>query len=662
MNLSSSTPFRRAVLSLLVTIVCTGGSAAQESADKPFLHPLFTDNMVLQREVKAPIWGWAPPGTKVTVTVAGRSVRATTDPQGKWMTRLGPLSAGGPFTVEVVGVKKVVLTNVVAGDVWICSGQSNMEMGIGNVERAQEEIAQAIHPMIRLYTVPKTIAFQAQALTSGKWEECTPQTVSRGGWGGFTAVGYFFGRHLNRDLNVPIGLIHTSWGGTIAEAWTSAQALERMSDFRAAVAQVEHMASTSLDAAAFARLTKEWYAKNDAGSSTDGAWAATGLDTANWKTMDLPQNWEKAGLPDFDGVVWFRRSVRLPVDWIGKDLMLHLGPVDDYDTTWVNGTKVGGVDDWSTPRDYRIPAALAKSDRIEIAVRVLDTGGDGGIYGRPDQMKLELAGGGTPVSLAGQWHYQEGVSLKKATPFPQNTKDNPNIVTVLYNGMIAPLLPYGIKGAIWYQGESNAGRGGQYRTLLPALIQDWRARFGVGDFPFLVVQLANFMPQKTEPAESPWAEVREAQLLTSMHTPKVGLAVAIDIGDAADIHPKNKQEVGRRLGLAAKAIAYQQKIEYSGPIYRSMETLDARIRLKFDHLGGGLVARGGALKGFAIAGEDKHFVWGEATIDGDSVIVSSPSVSKPVAVRYAWAENPDCNLYNQAGLPASPFRTDSELK
>ena len=636
---------------------------ATTTESRPFVHSMFTDNMVVQRNRRVPVWGWTEPGRKVTVRLQDQQVTVRANARGKWLARLGPFRAGGPFTLEIAGSHQTVtLTNVLVGDVWICSGQSNMEMGIGAVNDAAAEIARADFPRIRLCTVPKRVASTPQeTAANGPWQVCTPTAVAAGGWGGFSAVGYFFGRDLHRDLDVPIGLIHTSWGGTVAEAWTSAEALKKMKDFRPALSQLEQMTAQSGDTrVSFEQQMSEWYARNDPGSADHLGWAAPDLHSAEWSTMSLPQNWEQGGLPDFDGVVWFRKEVELAAGWNGKEAVLHLGPIDDRDTTWVNGVKIGGLDDWSAARDYRVSAGVLQTGRNVIAVRVLDTGGGGGFHGKLEEMRLELAGVADTVTLAGTWRYREGVSLDKPRPVPQTLDNNPNVVTVLYNGMIAPLVPFAIEGAIWYQGESNAGRARQYRTLLPTMIADWRSRFGVGDLPFLIVQLANFMEAKADPGESAWAELREAQLLTSQRVPKTGLAVAIDIGDAADIHPKNKQEVGRRLALAAEAIAYGKKIDYSGPIYRAMTRDRHRIRLRFDHVDGGLVVKGGGpLKGFAIAGADGKFVWAEAAIQGDAVVVWSPRISQPAAVRYGWADNPVGNLYNQAGLPASPFRTDA---
>jgi sialate O-acetylesterase len=370
--------------------------------------------------------------------------------------------------------------------------------------------------------------------------------------------------------------------------------------------------------------------------------------------MSVPTLWEGAGLTDYDGIVWFRKEVMIPQAEAGKEMTLHLGMIDDADSTWFNGIPVGATNSYTTLRKYTIPGNLVKAGRNVITVRVVDTGGGGGMYGEAKDMKLTSAN--TTLSLAGNWQYQTALDI---TDMPKQPKVvyNQNSPAVLYNAMIAPLVPYAIKGAIWYQGESNAGRAYQYRTLFPAMIKDWRAQWKQ-DFPFLFVQLANFMKPSEEPAESAWAELREAQSMT-LSLPKTGMAVIIDVGEANDIHPRNKLDVGNRLALAAQKVAYGDKAVFSGPTYASMKTEGNKIRLTFNNVGGGLVARGGALKEFAIAGPDKKFVWADATIEGNTIVISHSSVQNPVAVRYAWANNPQqANLYNKEGLPASPFRTD----
>ncbi|HWT03770.1 MAG TPA: sialate O-acetylesterase [Pyrinomonadaceae bacterium] len=637
--------------------------AQESSAARPFLHPLFGDDMVLQRNVKFPVWGWTTPGASVTVQLRGQKAAATADADGKWLARLGPFEAGGPYTLTISGPQSVTLNNVLVGDVWLCSGQSNMEMGVTQVDNPKEEAARANYPRLRLFTVPKTIAATPQSTVQARWLVTTPANITTGGWGGFSAVAYFFGRHLHKELNVPIGLIHSSWGGTVAEGWVSAEALSAMEEFQPAIKSLaETMTAPKKAAVDVDRATEAWWPKNDPGSGASPAWSDAALDASQWKTMRLPQLWEDAGLPDYDGVVWFRRTFELPADWAGRDLVLSLGPIDDRDTTFVNGVRVGAMSQYDAPRSYKVPASALRPGVNTIAVRVLDTGVGGGIYGSPEQMKIVPAGGGAAVSLAGEWSYRPSVKLVevKEAPPTQPASGNLGLVNARYNGMIAPLLPFSIKGAIWYQGESNVGRAAQYEKLLPVMIRDWRARFESGDFPFLIVQLANYLGRKTVPADSEWARLREAQLKVSQAVPHAGLAVAIDIGDAKDIHPKNKQEVGRRLALAALEIAYGKKGASSGPVYREMKEDGGVIRLSFDHADGGLVLKPGegGLSGFAIAGEDRRFVWADAVVRGKEVWVSSPQVKFPIAVRYGWADNPVSTLYNAAGLPASPFRTD----
>jgi sialate O-acetylesterase len=638
---------------LLLALALPFAGAGEAAA--PFVHQLFTDHMVFPRDVAAPVWGWTEPGKEVTVSMEGKSAKAVADAQGRWMARLGPFGAGGPFTLAISGPQSTTIKDVLVGDVWLCSGQSNMEMGIGAVANAPAEIAKAGNPLLRLFSVPKLIAVEPQSQVASQWQPCTPETVGAGGWAGFSAVGYFFGRHLQQELKIPIGLIHSSWGGTVAEAWTSAGALKTMEDFKGAVEAFERTAKAGNTD--FDQLMAKWWEQNDPGSANGLGWAEPAFDTAAWKTMKLPQLWEGAGLPDFDGVVWFRREFELPADWVGKDLRLSLGPIDDHDTTWVNGAKIGETTNWNQPRDYKVPNKLVKPGRNVIAIRVLDTGGGGGIYGAAEQLKVSVDGA-QPISLAGDWKYQDSVPLAKTTAPPQRIDNNPNVTTVLSNGMIANLVPFAIKGAIWYQGESNAGRAEQYRRLLPTMISDWRARFQNGDFPFYLVQLANFMDATNDPVQSGWAELREAQLLTAQKHPNCGMAVIIDIGEAKDIHPHNKQDVGLRLALEALAKTYGQKIVHQGPACKGMAIDGRNARLSFDHIGGGLVLKGDKPSGFAIAGDDGRFVHADVRIDGNDLIVSAAGIEKPAAVRYGWANNPPATLFNKEGLPASPFRTD----
>ncbi len=619
-------------------------------------NPLFSDHAVLQAGRELPVWGTAADGERVTVAIAGQQA-AGTAVSGRWMVRLKPIAAGGPYTMTISGARNTVtVSDLLVGEVWICGGQSNMERQLGLREGQkpivnwQQEVAAADYPQIRQFYVPQKTALTPSAAVEGRWVVCSPQTVA-----GFTAIGYFFGRDLYRARHVPIGLIHSSWGGTPAEAWTSLDGLRALADFTGPAAEVEH-AAKEIEAGTYdyPRKLAAWFAVADAGLAQHPAWSAPECDTAGWKSMTLPTLWEAAGLPDFDGVVWFRKTVELSPAWAGADVSLRLGPIDDMDTTWFNGVKVGETNGYKIPRVYRVPASLVKAGPNVIAVRVLDTGGGGGLWGDPGSLGLESLGPGgpPPIDLDGSWQWKVSVAFTNTVRSPLDVGSSPGVPGVLFNGMIAPLIPYPIRGVIWYQGEANVGRERQYQTLFPALIADWRRLWAEGDFPFLFVQIAPFKDMTPE--------IREAQLLTWRRTPHTAMAVTIDCGDAGDIHPAHKQPVGGRLALAARAIAYGEAIEYSGPVFESAHFAGPRGVLRFSHLGGGLVAKDGALVGFTLAGPDKVFHPAHAAIDGDTVVVSADAVPHPVAVRYGWANVPDGNLFNAAGLPASPFRTDAD--
>ena len=539
---------------------------------------------------------------------------------------------------------------------WLASGQSNMGMplaGWGKVLDYQTEIARADYPEIGLFKVERGAAVRPQTdVGSSEWHRCSPESVAE-----FSAAAYFFGRRLHRELGVPVGLVLSSWGGTVAEAWTSAGALESLDDFRDAARAIAGTTEAELDerrrawdrAIAERRATFDREDQGLAGGRP--LWVGPDVDDAEWPILKLPTKWEDAGYPSLDGVVWMRREVDVPAHWVGNDLSLGLAYVEDDDETFFNGVAVGRTQGWATRR-YRVPGELVRAGRNVIAVRVMDVAHYGGIWGELADLALD-GPDGESIPLAGPWRFRIGLEFEPLGPAP----DDPNRPTVLYNSMIAPLAPYAIRGVIWYQGESNAERAHQYRSLFPALIRDWRTAWGRDDLPFFFVQLAAFLPVQAEPGESAWAELREAQA-QALALPATGMAVAIDIGDAADVHPKNKQDVGNRLARLALARVYGRDVADSGPIYREMTREGSRIRIAFDHARGGLEARGGALRGFAIAGRDRKFRWADARIEGDTVVVWSDAIAEPVAVRYGWADNPICNLVNAAGLPASPFRTD----
>jgi len=483
------------------------------------LPSIISDNMVLQRGRLVPIWGEADPGEAVTVIVGNQQLETQADDKGQWQVDLAPLSADNPLKMTIKGKNTITITNILVGEAWVCSGQSNMPWPVIRSDNADAEIAAADYPQIRLFSMERISSKHPITDTPGRWVVCTPETVTR-----FSAVAYFFGRHLHQKLNIPIGLINSSWGGTPAEAWTTHQTLESNSDF-----------------------------------------------------TPILDHWEEAVLtyPKIKN----RYTKRLE--------------------KWKE--QVAEAKATTQPADQQLPR-------------------------RPSE----------PFGAPGHRHTPAG----------------------LYNGMIHPIVPFAMRGAIWYQGEANAKRAYQYRTLFPAMIRDWREAWGQGDFPFLFVQLANYRERHDQPTESDWAELREAQLMT-LQLPQTGMAVIIDIGEADDIHPTNKQDVGHRLAFAAESIAYGHDVVYSGPIYDFMTIEGNKARIRFKHVGSGLVTQNGnKLTGFAIAGRDRKFVWANAQIEGDTVIVWRDEIAKPVAVRYAWADNPACNLCNKEGLPASPFRTD----
>ncbi len=614
---------------------------------------LFGDNAVLQRDCDLPVWGTAPAGDSITVEFAGQTVAVQSE-NGKWMTRLKPVQAGGPYNMIFADRStKLVLTNILVGDVWLASGQSNMRRPLGPcswappVDNWQEEVAMAKYPRLRQFYVPEAIAYSPRTEANGYWTVCSPQAVRD-----FSAVAYFFGRDLQRVIKVPVGILDATYGGTVAAAWTSEGTLEKMAGVAESLSLVRKFAVNGIDTNQYLSSLDGWYHRNDPGCKARLSWSSPALDTADWKEMDLPGFWKNGGLPDYRGVVWFRKVVSLPAVWAGKPAILNLGPIDDLDTTWVNGVRVGAMQHKGGIRRYLIPASVLKSGENVIAVRVLATGPSGGIYGKPQQMQLSASSDDQkpPISLAGTWKYRASNPLSKSQPVPMNPIGNPNLDSVLYNGMIAPLERFPIKGVIWYQGENDSYRARQYRTLFPALIADWRAHWQEGDFPFLFVQIAPFRFNTPE--------LREAQLLTLNKSPNTAMVVITDAGDADVIHPPNKQVVGERLALAARALAYGEPVEYSGPLFHSLKIKGPEAILSFTHVGSGLKSGGGPLKGFTIAGKNMKFVSAQAEIRGDTVVMTSDQVTHPVAVRYGWSNVPDVNLYNREGLPASPFRTD----
>ncbi|MEP7374140.1 MAG: sialate O-acetylesterase [Chitinophagaceae bacterium] len=611
------------------------------------LPKIFTSNMVLQRDKEIKIWGWADKGETISVNFNGQSVRTKADKTGNWVITLKPMAYGGPYQLKVSGKKNIVdFGNVLIGDVYICSGQSNMEWVMSNTNDAEKEIAESKYSKIRLFTVKKATAYQPQKDIEGEqWLECGPQTA-----GDFSAVAYFFGRKLNKDLNIPIGLINSSWGGTNIQTWISWDVMSKKPGYENVNYQEleKEMADRKVKQEKFHESLK-----NDIGIKEK--WYDPASTVSGWKKIQMPKIWEATEIGDADGIIWFKKEFDLPESAEGKKAVLNLGAIDDADETYLNGKLIGSTNAYNKDRVYAIDASLLKKGKNTIIIKVTDTGGGGGLYGKEEQLYLDADG--KKILLAGEWFYK---TATVTTEFGIKDAGPNSFPSQLYNAMIAPLIQYPVKGGIWYQGESNTSEAYNYRTLFADMIKDWRNKWGY-EFPFFWVQLANFMKADTTPASSDWAELREAQSMT-LNLPQTGQAVIIDIGEANDIHPRNKQDVGYRLALSAEKIAYGKDIVYSGPVFESMKKDNGKIVLNFTNTGTGLIAKDkyGYLRGFTIAGADQKFVWAKAMIDGNKVIVFSEAVTDPVSVRYAWGNNPDdANFYNKEGIPASPFRTDT---
>ena len=647
------------------------------------LTPLFSDNMVFQQSCKAPVWGKAAPGAVVTVTPSwnGKSYRATAGPDGNWSVKIDTPKGGfKKYSVTISDGDPLVLQNVLVGEVWLASGQSNMQMPVESwraVRTNQEDIAGAArYADVRLLQVSRATGMREHDYFSAdfdKWKESSPETVRN-----FSAAAWYFGRKLMEELQVPVGIIHSSWGGTIIEAWMSEGALRAFPEMSASLAQVRSLSDNESERektfeeeiAAFIREAN----RKDLGKSGGLAvWARPEFDDSSWKTLKLPNTVQQLW-PDTNGIYWLRKTVDIPAAWAGKDLTLSLGPVDDFDETYWNGEKVGSDVLWNKAREYTVPARVVSAGRTVITIRCTDDHGNGGLYGAADLLFIQ-GPDGQKIPLDSEWKVTLSVSFKGV---PKSTAREPNIPTVLYNAMIRPLAPFAIKGAIWYQGESNAQKAYRYRDLMPSMILDWRALWGY-DFPFYITQLAGYKKVAGVPGDDDWAELREAQEMATEMLDRCGMACIIDLGEAEDIHPVRKQEVGERLARLALANDYGRRLVTTGPRYESFRIVGPSIVVHFTDVAGGLrvipsgdfagdrygsrgekveKAESGVLSGFQIAGPDRVWHWADARIEGDTVVVSSADVPHPVAVRYAWSANPVCNLFNAEGLPAWPFRTD----
>ena len=636
----------------LLSLACLafGQSPSQPTLKPlPFVSTIFGDNMVLQRGKKNTIWGWSDPGDKVRVEIAGKHATGVAGPDRRWQVKIHPPAVGGPYTVQISGRQTMELHNVLVGDVWLCGGQSNMQVSLRAAKNGEEEVKAANFPEIRFFSVMPHSAYHHTDVVDGAWKVVSPETADH-----VSAVAYYFARKVQQETHVPIGLVVDALGGTPAEAWTSVAALRPLKDFDVPMAELDKLAASG--APEYGNYIMHWYDQYDVGMKEK--WAESGFDDSTWKPVDIPGGFSDLGIPDTPAVAWFRKEIVVPDSIPAGRAMLFLGSIERMDTAYINGTQVGASAWVENPRVYFIPDGVLKPGENVVAIRVLKTKPQGGFLAKPEELRLEL-GDKTSIPLAGKWKGQLSVDARPPHPLPIGYENWPVMPSVLYEGMLAPIAPLSITGALWYQGEQNSERGFQYRRVLPAMIEDWRRLFGQGDFPFYIVSLPAFRQRSATPTDDTWAETRESQALTAASVRNSCLAVTIDTGDPDNIHPKDKQPVGERLALCALAKQYGKKVAYSGPTLVSVERLPDSVRLHFAHTDGGLVVKGARLEEFEIAGENRKWYWADAHIEGDTVIVSSPSVPNPKEVRYAWQSNPAATLFSGAGLPAGPFRTDT---
>lgn len=644
------------------------------------LPTILSDNMVLQQQSEISVWGKTAPGDEITVKSSwDGSVKTTISDDGSWITKIKTPSAGGPYQLTIQSKDTtIIIKNVLIGEVWLCSGQSNMEMQLegdppmSSIQNSEVEIKNASYPEIRLFTVGKNISVESEFNCSGEWNECNSATSAK-----FSAVAYFFGKKLFQELKIPIGLICSSWGGTPVQAWTSEKYLKKNGRFDSTLKLLNSSKSEIIGQREWIKShpfidvskidKKERWRNLDFNDEECGE---PGFNDDKWVSISLPQLWESTSIGNFDGAVWFRKKIEIPKDWINKDLILELGPIDDVDRTYVNGELVGKTEEeqkWQLDRFYDINKEIVQSTTLIIAVRVIDYGGGGGLYGERSKLKIYQPDKKKEILLAGNWKVLPVAEYINTGFYVYGSKDEeyfsrPEIPmevsanktpTLLYNAMIVPLIPFQIKGSIWYQGEENTKEPELYRKLFPLMIKNWRDD-RKEEFPFYFVQIAPFDYGPSVKSEL----LRESQFLT-LSIPNTGMAVTLDIGEPYNIHPANKKDVGERLALWALAKNYNKEIPYSGPLYKSMEIDRDKIILSFDYSESGLILRGdNPEENFLIAGEDKKFVKANVRINGKQLIVYNEQISKPVAVRYAWANYVKANLFNSEGLPASSFRTD----
>jgi len=642
-----------------LTLFLTGAAMVSVMSAKVVLPQFFTDNMVVQQNSTLIIPGTAAPGSTVqAVTDWGKGNAQTksatkADKDGKFRLQLPTPAAGGPYTIVLSDGSgdDTVLSNVLSGEVWLCSGQSNMEMpikGWSEVINSDEVVATSQHPDIRLLQIKKGTAFSPQEdaqVNMGGWVEASPAAMD------FSAIAYLFALRLHDELGVPVGVIDSSWGGTYAEAWTGYDYLQNVKGFENELDMLKraNFSKENLRKDYDERAARWWNELNAASSPDfDAARLQTGKD---WGDMPVPGNWENTVLPGYDGVVWMQYSLDLPKEAAGKPLELHLGAIDDFDRTFFNGKEVGSTDSWSELRSYTVPGELVKAGENVITVAAVDFSSEGGFRGTANDMYAKADG--RTYSLAGTWKYKTGRSGDKIPARPQSI-DGPHFPSVLYNAMITPLQVMPVKGVLWYQGCNNVGRAEQYEPLFQALIKDWRHLWRE-DLPFYFVQLAGYLKPVNVQPDSQWAALRNSQA-KALTLPDTGMAVAIDLGNPVDIHPTDKQEVARRLSLIALARDYGKDYVYAAPVCVDSKVSDGKMVLKFN---GTVRPTSTALTGFIIGDKDGKFAYANARLEGDdTVVVSSPLIKNPSVVRYNWADYPGGNLYGTTGLPVAPFATD----
>lgn len=613
---------------------------------------LVSDGAVLQRDVALNLWGWASAGETVELTFRKKKFKTKADASGNWTIKIPAQPAGGPYEMAFKGKNEITVKNILFGDVWLCSGQSNMvhQMNIHDVTYAKD-ITEANYPHIRQFLVPTRTNLQQPEmdLPSGSWEAAIGDNVRP-----FSAVAYFFAKKLYDKYNIPIGLINASVGGTPIEAWTSEEGLKDFAEIIKTIQQNKDTAYVNAKNRAAAAANKP-RPETDLGLTTEPKWHDVTYQPIGWRSINIPGYWEDQGVKELNGVVWYRREIEVPESLTGKPAKVFLGRIVDADELYINGKQVGRTTYLYPQRRYPVPPNVLKAGKNLIVVRVINHAGKGGFV--PDKPYCLFTENDT-IDLKGTWQYKVGDVFPPRPPAPQPISAQ-NQPTALFNAMVAPLQKYSLKGILWYQGESNTSRPDEYEKLLPALIANWRHQFNQPQLPFIYAQLPGFMDYTYLPVESNWARLRESQR-KALSVPSTAMTVNIDLGEWNDVHPDNKKDVGERMALAALKIVYHEELIYSGPLYQSASIEGNKIILSFKHVGGGLITDDGEpLREFAIAGADKKFEWAKAKIEGDKVIVWNDQISNPQYVRYAWADNPDVNLYNKEGLPASPFSTEN---